>query len=138
MVTIPSVSSPLVTRRQALSATAVGLGAVATGWFGRFAVGGTFEEHVARTLGLERGAADELLTLLRDALGVDYDARAAGFVAATVSPGSHVLPARTRRKALNAFLGPFFGVEGGNVAPQVYAGLRRPGPFVGCATLVRE
>ena len=128
------LSAPTFTRRRVLG---LGIAAVGVGYFGRFAVGGTFEQHVADVLGLERPAADRLLELLRAELGADYDVRAAAFMAATTAPGRWVVPSGLRREALQAFVGPLFGVEQGSVTALVYGGSSSARPVTGCGVLVR-
>ena len=127
-------SPPTFTRR---GVVALGVAAAGLAYFGRFAVGGVFEQHVAEVLGLERALADELLELLRAELGPDYDVRAAGFMMATTAPGRWVVPRGVRDEALEGFLGPLFGVQQGFVTPLVYGGLSEVRPLAGCGTLVR-
>ena len=128
-----------VTRREAL----VGGGVVfvaGVGWWGRFALGDTFEDHLAEQLGLSRELTDELITAARDDLGsAEFEARAAAFTVATTLPGRVVLPRVVREPAVDALVGVLFGAgfgpTGAGVAPArdqlggdnlgaVYAGLR--------------
>jgi hypothetical protein len=128
--TLSSVSG--ITRRQALAGGA-GVAAVAGfGLWGRFALGAEFEEHVAATLGLEKQLASELLETMRDELGADYDARAAGYVLATTSPSKEVMPEGARSKAIESFIGPLLNISGGFVTPYAYAGRLKTGRLTPC------
>lgn len=132
---MPATASTIFTRRRALVAAA---GAAGAAYFGRFTVGGSFEQHVSEVLGLERPVTDELLELLRHDLSVDYDLRAAAFVAVTTAPGRWITPAGLKRQAIESFVGPFFGVVQGCATPFAYAGLRTSGFGGPCAGLRRQ
>lgn len=125
-----------ITRRRLLIAGA-GAGAAGLAYWGRFSLGDTFEDHVAETLGLDERVTRELLATMRDEHGLDYDARAAAFVAATTAPTRWLMPGAARQEALESFVGPLFGLQQGYVTPFVYAGLRDSGSFRGCNGLVR-
>jgi hypothetical protein len=61
----------------------------------------------ARRLGLERSVAERLLARAHRDLGArGFSVRALAFVVAVVPPLSRVLPARARRRAVFAFVGP--------------------------------
>ena len=92
---------------------------------------------MAATLGLEEPVTRELLETMRDELGIEYDARAAAFVAATTAPTRWLMPGSARQEALESFVGPLFGLQQGYVMPFVYGGLRHSGSFRGCNGLVR-
>jgi hypothetical protein len=131
-----------VTRRQALIGAALTGGAV-FGLWGRYAIGGTFEEHVADVLGLEREVTDALLETLRADQGLDYNARAAAFLFATTSPARHVMPEGAKRDAIDSFVTPLFdigndelGLDYGLPMTYAYAGLQRNGDYQACAALV--
>ena len=95
-----------LTRRRLLAAGGV-VGAAAAGGYGRFAVGDAFEEHVAATLGTSVALATQLTGSVRAGMSsVEYDARAAGFLAATTFPGSELMPANVRERAIHSFIGP--------------------------------
>jgi hypothetical protein len=126
-----------MTRRGLLIAGA-GAGVAGLAYWGRFALGDTFEAHVAETLGLEEQVTRELLETMREELGLEYDARAASFVAATTAPTRWVMPGGARREALESFVGQLFGLQQGYVTPFVYGGLRESGSFRGCNGLVRS
>ena len=126
-----------ITRRRLLIAGA-GAGVAGLAYWGRFGLGGTFEDHVAETLGLDGRVTRELLETMREEFGVDYDARAAAFVAATTAPSRWVMPGGARREALESFVGSLFGLQQGYVTAFVYGGLRDAGSFRGCNGLVRS
>jgi|SRR5215217_3776120 len=126
-----------ITRRGLLIAGA-GAGVAGVAYWGRFALGDTFEDHVAATLGLDERVTRELLQTMRDELGLEYDARAAAFLAATTVPSRWVMLGGARREALESFVGPLFGLQQGYVTGFVYGGLRDAGSFRGCNGLVRS
>ncbi len=98
-----------LTRRQAIGAGAAGAAAVGGLYYGRFAVGGEFEDHVASALGVDRDLATQMLERARDRLGAaEYDARSAAFLAATTFPGTLVPADGARRRAVAGLLGPMF------------------------------
>ena len=130
------MTSSGITRRALLIAGA-GAGVAGLAYWGRFALGDTFESHVAGTLGLDEQVTRELLETMRKEMGLEYDARAASFVAATTAPTRWIMPAAARREALESFIGPLFGLQQGYVTPFVYGGLRESGSFRGCNGLVR-
>ena len=101
--------------------------------WGRYAVGDTFEQHVAGQLGLPVRVTSELLDTMRADLGdVDYDARASAFMLATTSPSGDVMPHKARREAVEAFIGPLMKVENSFVTPFVLAGLQDTGRYRPC------
>jgi len=107
------------------------LGGVGVG--GGLTYGDEFEEHVAATLGLEKRLTGELLDSLRAEIDGDYAVRAAGFAVATTSPSRWLVPEAVRREAIEVFVGPLFGLNGGFVTAFAYAGLSDtglPGPCV--------
>ena len=128
---------PSLSRRQLL----IGAGAVVAGgagWFGRFAVGDVFEDHVGARLGLDVRTTGELLAALRDDLGAaEYDVRAAGFLAATTLPSRLVMPGPARREAVESFIGPLVGLESGLVTPYVLAGMQDSGRQLICGGRAR-
>lgn len=96
-----------LTRRQALGAGAGGVAAVGGLYYGRFALGGEFEDHVANTIGVDRELATRMLERARERLGAtEYDARAAAFLAATTFPGTLVPADGARRRAVEGLVGP--------------------------------
>jgi hypothetical protein len=91
------------TRRGLFGAGAVA--AVATGVYGRFAVGDEFEEHVAGVLGVTLAQAKDLAANARAGLGdPKYDLVASSFLFATTEPGRSVAPRGARRRAVHVFL----------------------------------
>jgi hypothetical protein len=125
-----------LTRRQALvSAAVIGVGFV--GW-GRFAVGGEFEDHVAEVLGIDGALARQLLERLRNDRGVDYDARASAFLLATTEPSRWVLPSGVRRQAIKSFVVPLLEVADQPSFSLAYTGLRETSVFTPCRVLVRS
>jgi hypothetical protein len=123
-----------VTRRQAVLAGAGVLLVGVAGAEGRFALGDTFESHVAETLGLPVPVTKDMLGALRAELDA-YDIRAAAFLQATTSPGKQLLPDSVRRKAIRGFIRPLFDIQAGFVMPQVYVGLKEDGRFSPCTAL---
>ena len=118
-------------RRAIIGGAALLLGGVGVG--GGLTYGDEFEEHVAATLGLERRLTGELLDSLRTELDGDYAVRAAGFAVATTVPSRWLTPEAVRREAIEAFVGPLFGLYGGFLTAYTYAGLTDtgfPGPCV--------
>src|SRR3712207_6650738 len=93
---------PFTRRKMLLGGAAASAGGFAL--WGRYAVGGTFEQHVADQFGLPVRVASELLDTMRAELGVDYDARASAFLAATTSPSADVMPEGARRPAIEGFV----------------------------------
>jgi hypothetical protein len=112
-----------LTRRQALAAGGAAVALAGFGFWGRFALGGTFEEHVAEQLGLDRQVAEAVLRRMRDEVS-DYEVRATGFLLATQEPSSLVLPSSVRRDAVDAFVSPMFGLSEFIVMPLLYSGIR--------------
>jgi hypothetical protein len=95
-----------LTRRQALGAGAAGAAGLGGIYYGRFSLGREFEDHVASTIGVDRQRAVMLLERARERLGaVEYDARAAAFLAATTFPGTLVPADGARRRAVAGLLG---------------------------------
>jgi len=121
---------PKLTRRGVLL-TGAGVVAAGAGWWGRYALGDTFEDHVARTLGLSDRLGAELVASLRERVE-DYDARAAGFLMATTSPSQDVMPRSVREEALEAFIGPLVGMEAGLITPLAIAGRTHSGSYQPC------
>lgn len=98
-----------LTRRQALGAGAGGAAALGSLYYGRFALGGEFEDHVANTIGVDRELATRMLERARERLGTaEYDARSAAFLAATTFPGTLVPADGARRRAVAGLVGPMF------------------------------
>jgi hypothetical protein len=126
-----------ITRRQALLAAGA-IGAGGLGLYGRFAVGGEFEDHVARQLGIDGAFARDLLSTARDVLGPDYDARAAAFVVATTAPSRHLMPRGARAEAIEALIEPMFNVARYPGSAWAIAGLRPDNGFHPCAMLLRS
>jgi hypothetical protein len=128
-----------LTRRTLLLGAGAGTAGVVFGFWGRFALGGTFEDHVAEQLAIDRGVAREMLAAMRDEVGFgEYEARATGFLVATTSPSSFVAPRSARRSAVDAFLGPLFAAaEGRPAAELAYAGLRKSIADRPCSVLLR-
>jgi hypothetical protein len=122
---------PKITRRQALVGGAGAVVVGGAGLSGRYAIGDTFESHVADQLGLPVGVTKELLESMRAEVG-NYDARAAGFLTATTTPGKDLLPASVRRQAIESFVGPLIDIQTAFVTPQVYVGVKRDGRFSPC------
>ena len=128
---------PSVTRRQVLfggAASAVGGYAIV----GRYALGDTFEQHVAGRLGLPLDVTTDLLKTLRDEIGMDYDARASAFVLATSSPSRLAMPSGARRQAIEAFIGPLLKLQEGFVTPYVISGVQDVGHYRPCGVLRRD
>ena len=121
-----------MTRRQALGAGAAGVAAVGGVYYGHFALGADFEDHVASVLGLDREHATLMLERARERLGgVEYDARSAAFLAATTFPGTVVPADGARRRAVEGLVGPMFEQR---IDGLVYLGQvdePRPGPCQG-------
>jgi len=124
---------PRLSRRNVLLAGA-GVVAAGTGWWGRYALGDTFENHVARTLGVDARLGAELVASLRERHD-DYDARAAGFLFATTSPSKELTPRSVREEAVEAFIGPLVGMEFGLITPLALAGRTRSGSYRPCQVL---
>jgi len=127
----------VLTRRQAIVGAALIPAAVVVGW-GRFALGGTFEDHVAHVLGVDGTLARVLLERLKGSLGVDYDARAAAFLLATTEPSRSVMPPGPRREAIEKFVLRLLDAPHGASLALAYAGLRPTSDFRRCAVLVRS
>jgi hypothetical protein len=125
-----------LTRRQALVSAAV-IGVGFAGW-GRFAVGGEFEDHVAEVLGIDGALARQLLERLRNDRGVEYDARASAFLLATTEPSRWVLPSGVRRQAIKSFVVPLLEVADQPSFSLAYTGLRETSVFTPCRVLVRS
>jgi hypothetical protein len=125
-----------LTRRQAIVGSAV-IGVGFVGW-GRFAVGGEFEDHVAEVLGIDGAVARQLLERLRSERGVDYDARASAFLLATTEPSRWMLPSRLRRQAIESFVVPLLEVADQPSFSLAYTGLRETSGFTPCRVLVRS
>jgi hypothetical protein len=124
-----------LTRRQAiLGGAVIGVGFV--GW-GRFAVGGEFEDHVADVLAIDGGVARQLLERLRNDRGIEYDARASAFLLATTEPSRWVLPSGLRRQAIESFVVPLLEVADQPSFSLAYTGLRTTSFFTPCRVLVR-
>ena len=123
-----------LTRRTLLLVGAGGVGVAAFGLWGRFALGDSFERHVADQLGLDLELSNEVLRRMREELG-DYELRAAGFLVATQGPADTLLPASLRRDAVDAFVGPMFGLSLGLVTPFVMAGLNDTADYRACDVL---
>jgi len=127
-----------VTRREAfVAAAALAAAGGFVGW-GRFALGGAFENHVADTLGLDGRVARELLAEMRRGLGPDYETRAAGFLAATREPGRSLLPAGTRSSAIDAFVAPLLLSGEQRFLGAAYTQRRPTGRARACRTLGRS
>lgn len=124
-----------LTRRQAIGAGAAGFAALGGVYYGRFSLGDEFEEHVASTLGIERERAVVLLERARQRLGgLEYDGRAAAFLAATTFPGTLAPVDGARRRAVSGLLTPMFAQRADEL---VYLGeLDRP-PAGPCQGLLR-
>lgn len=129
-----SSSMPKITRRQALAGGAGVVVAGSAGVSGRYALGDTFESHVADMLGLPLEQTKDLLSTMRDEIGT-YEVRAAGFLTATTFPGSDLLPESARRKAIESFIGPLFDIQAAYVTPQVYIGYKQDGRFSPCSAI---
>jgi hypothetical protein len=125
-----------LTRRQALVSAAV-IGVGFAGW-GRFAVGGEFEDHVAEVLSIDGALARQLLERLRNDRGVEYDARASAFLLATTEPSRWVLPSGVRRQAIKSFVVPLLEVADQPSFSLAYTGLRETSVFTPCRVLVRS
>jgi hypothetical protein len=125
-----------LTRRQAIAGGALLAAAGVVRW-GPFALGGTFEDHVAEVLGVDGALAREMLARARADLG-DYEARASAFVLATTTPSDLLMPSGLRREAMEAFVHPLLHPEEPNSPRLAYAGLRRTGEFAPCRGLVRS
>jgi hypothetical protein len=128
-------------KRGRISRRTLLVGAVAVGgpWFfavfGRYAVGAEFEKHVADVLGLRQDAADWLIDRARSRLdALDYDARAAAFLAATTFPGNALLSRARREDAIQPFLEHLIDIPVDNM---VYLGMREPVASTACAGLIR-
>jgi hypothetical protein len=125
-----------LTRRQAIVGGAiVGVGFV--GW-GRFAVGGEFEDHVAEVLAIDGAVARDLLERLRSERGIEYDARASAFLLATTEPSQWVLPSRLRGQAIRSFVVPLLEVADEPSFSLAYTGFRKTSVFTPCRVLVRS
>jgi hypothetical protein len=125
-----------LTRRQAIVGGAV-IGVGVVGW-GRFAVGGEFEDHVAEVLAIDGALARELLERLRNDRGLEYDARASGFLLATTEPSRWLLPSGFRRQAIRSFVVPLLEVADQPSFSLAYTGLRETSVFTPCRVLVRS
>jgi hypothetical protein len=112
-------------------------GAGFAGW-GRFALGGTFEDHVADVLGLDPGLARELLDRVREGVDLDYDVHASAFLLATTRPSRWLMPTGARHKAIESFLKPIFSPSDNPAVALAYVGLRRTSVFTPCNVLVRD
>lgn len=130
----PSSSMRKITRRQALAGGAGVIIAGSAGASGRYALGDTFESHVAGILGLPLEQTKDLLRTMRDEIDT-YDFRAAGFLAATTTPGKELMPESARRKAVESFIGPLFDIQAAFVTPQVYIGYKQDGRFSPCSAI---
>lgn len=122
--------TPRLSRRGVLLAGA-GVVAASAGWWGRYALGDTFEEHVAHVLGVDTGLATELLATLREHVN-DYDLRAAGFLFATTSPSQELTPRAAREEAIEAFIGPLVGMESELITPLAIGGRTHSGRYQPC------
>ena len=126
-----------LTRRGVLLGGLAGAAAAAGfGFWGRFALGDSFEGHVAGTLGLDSKLTNQLLARMRKELD-DYEFRAAAFLVATEGPSQPALPDSLREEAVNAFVDPMFRVSGAIVMPLAYAGLRHSAEYRPCKVLTR-
>lgn len=116
-----------ISRRQLLVGVgALGLGGA--GLYGRYALGDTFESHVADLIGLNTRVTGELLAGVREEQGTpDYDVRAAALLAATTFPGRLAMPREARREAVESFLGPLVDLDEGLLTPYVLAGIQQSG-----------
>lgn len=125
-----------LTRRQAIVGgtlvTAVGF----VHW-GRFAVGGTFEDHVADVLGVDGALAREMLERVRGHPDFDYEARASAFLLATTEPSRSVMPSGLRREIIEGFLTPLFVAAHEPSLALAFAGLRPTSAFTPCNVLVQ-
>jgi hypothetical protein len=127
-----------LTRRQALLAGGVAaVAAAGFGLWGRFALGGAFEQHVADRLGLDRGLTEAILRGMREELD-DYELRASAFLIATEGPSSVALPEEVRRDAVDAFITPMFGESRAITMRLVYAGTRDTIDYTPCKVLRRR
>jgi hypothetical protein len=125
-----------LTRRRLLLASSGGLALAASlGIWGRFALGDSFERHVAAQLGLDLELTTALLGQLREERG-DYDLRASAFLAATHGPSAATLPDGIRRELIESLVRPLFGVQQGKPVQLDYAGLRRATSYEPCGVLV--
>lgn len=124
-----------LTRRRVLAAAAGTALLAGAGLWGRFALGDSFERHVAAQLGIDIDLTRRTLDIMRAELG-DYEVRAAGFLVATQGPVDGVLPEAVRREAVDAFVGPMFGIARGLTMPLAYAGLRETPAYQPCEVLV--
>jgi hypothetical protein len=125
-----------LTRRRAIVGGAV-IAVGFVGW-GRFAVGGEFEDHVAEVLAIDGAVARELLERLRSERGVEYDARASAFLVATTEPSRWLLPSGLRRQAIESFVVPLLEVADQPSFSLAYTGLRETSVFTPCRVLVRS
>ena len=125
-----------LTRRQAIVGGAV-IGVGFVGW-GRFAVGGEFENHVAEVLDVNGAVARQLIERLRRQRGVDYDARASAFLLATTEPSRWLMPSALRRQAIESFVLPLLEVADQPSFSLAYTGLRETSVFTACRVLVRS
>lgn len=124
-----------LTRRQLVAGGGAAILVLAGGAYGRFALGDEFEGHVADLLGVPMPTAKRMLKNARDRFGdVDYDFRAAGFVAATTFPGSLLHPKAVRSRAVGGFVR---GMMDGNADNLTYLGLQRQLDATACNGLVR-
>jgi hypothetical protein len=126
-----------LTRREAIAGGTLLAGVGFVGW-GRFALGGTFEDHVADVLGIDGAVAREILERLRDHRGLEYDARASAFLLATTEPSRSLMPSGVRRQALESFVIPLLEEADQPSFSLAYAGLRRTSVFAPCRGLVRS
>jgi hypothetical protein len=126
---------PTLTRRRLLGGGAVIVAAAAVGGYGRYALGDEMEGHVAGVLGVSEDVASHLLARARGRLSsVEYDARAAAFVAATTFPGAELMPTDVRERAVRGLLREAIASSSENI---VYLGLQRDLSSGACTGLVK-
>jgi hypothetical protein len=126
-----------LTRRKVLLLGVGGVGLAGVGLWGRFALGDEFERHVADQLGIDLAVGTEVLERMREEID-DYEVRAAGFLVATQGPVDGLIPEPVRRDAIDAFVGPMFGLDRGLVMPYVMAGLSESAQYRACEVLRRS
>lgn len=113
-----------VTRRQVLVAGGAAAGAAAVGVAGSYILSDGFEEHVADVLGIDVDLARELVGGARETTGgLEFEARATAFIAATTFPGSEVLPTGVRERAVRSMVDPMIVEPSQNIG---YLGLVPP------------